>query len=541
MTSATTPTGHERPEAPQSAPADQGAGVRRVCFQLQVRPELLDEYVARHTPVWPEMLAEIAASGRRNYSLFLGEGGRLIGYYETDDDDAAQAYLANSEVAARWEAEMGRFFVGLDGRPDQAATPLTEIFHLDDQLAAASAAASDERKRPHRDDALPRHPVHPRRPGHRAALVGVRQLRHPLPRVHDAGTPRDPYEKIADAAQVNAYTGLAPSVALHIPWDKVDDYADLRRHAEDLGVRARHDQLEHLPGRGLQVRRAHARRRPHPPQGDRPPPRVHRHHGRHRLARPEDLARRGLELPGPGRHPRPPGPPAGLAAADLRPPVGRAAARARVQVLRAVVLPHRRSGLGHVLRAGARRSATGRWSASTPATTRRARTSSSSSCSCCASESSARSTSTRASTPTTTSSSAPPTRSSCSASSSRSSAAAASTTPTSAFMLDQCHNVEDKIPGQIRSVLNVQEMTARALLVDRDALAAAQQANDVLAANAVFMDAFYTDVRPALAEWRESRGLAGRPDGRVRGIRLPAEDRRRPRRRRAGRLGSLTS
>ena len=59
----------------------------RVCFQLQVSPELLDEYIARHTPVWPEMLAEIAAAGRRNYSLFLGDGGRLIGYYETDDDD----------------------------------------------------------------------------------------------------------------------------------------------------------------------------------------------------------------------------------------------------------------------------------------------------------------------------------------------------------------------------------------------------------------------------------------------------------------------
>ena len=53
--------------------------------------------------------------------------------------------------------------------------------------------------------------------------------------------------------------------------------------------------------------------------------------------------------------------------------------------------------------------------------------------------------------------------------------------PDVAFMLDQCHNIEEKIPGQIRSVLNVQEMTARALLVDRDALAAAQAANDVLA------------------------------------------------------------
>jgi L-rhamnose isomerase/sugar isomerase len=80
-----------------------------------------------------------------------------------------------------------------------------------------------------------------------------------------------------------------------------------------------------------------------------------------------------------------------------------------------------------------------------------------------------------------------------------------------AFMLDQCHNIEGKIPGQIRSVLNVQEMTARALLVDTAALEAAQYAGDVLAANAVLMDAFYTDVRPALAEWRESRGLPADP------------------------------
>lgn len=79
------------------------------------------------------------------------------------------------------------------------------------------------------------------------------------------------------------------------------------------------------------------------------------------------------------------------------------------------------------------------------------------------------------------------------------------------FMLDQCHNIEDKIPGQIRSVLNVQEMTARALLIDRTALSAAQEAGDVLAANAIYMDAFYTDVRPALADWRESRGLPADP------------------------------
>lgn len=76
-----------------------------------------------------------------------------------------------------------------------------------------------------------------------------------------------------------------------------------------------------------------------------------------------------------------------------------------------------------------------------------------------------------------------------------------------AFMLDECHNIEPKIPGQIRSVLNVQEATAKALLVDADALAKAQQAGDVLGANAVLMDAYDTDVRPLLAELREEQGL----------------------------------
>jgi L-rhamnose isomerase / sugar isomerase len=76
-----------------------------------------------------------------------------------------------------------------------------------------------------------------------------------------------------------------------------------------------------------------------------------------------------------------------------------------------------------------------------------------------------------------------------------------------AFMLDQCHNIEPKIPAQIRSVMNVQEATAKALLIDTGALAAAQQAGDVLGANAAFMDAYNTDVRPLLAQLREDMGL----------------------------------
>jgi L-rhamnose isomerase/sugar isomerase len=81
------------------------------------------------------------------------------------------------------------------------------------------------------------------------------------------------------------------------------------------------------------------------------------------------------------------------------------------------------------------------------------------------------------------------------------------------FMLDQCHNIEAKIPAIIRSVMNVQEATAKALLVDRDALAKAQNDGNVLEANAALMDAYNTDVRPLLAEVRSDAGLDPDPIG----------------------------
>jgi L-rhamnose isomerase/sugar isomerase len=76
-----------------------------------------------------------------------------------------------------------------------------------------------------------------------------------------------------------------------------------------------------------------------------------------------------------------------------------------------------------------------------------------------------------------------------------------------AFMLDQCHNIEPKIPAEIRSVMNVQEATAKALLVDAGALADAQGTGDVLGAYEIVRDAYETDVRPLLAELREDMGL----------------------------------
>jgi L-rhamnose isomerase/sugar isomerase len=79
------------------------------------------------------------------------------------------------------------------------------------------------------------------------------------------------------------------------------------------------------------------------------------------------------------------------------------------------------------------------------------------------------------------------------------------------FMLDQCHNIEPKVEGQLRSVLNVEEALGKALIVDREALREAQQGGDVLAANGILMDAFRTDVREALADRREQKGMPRDP------------------------------
>jgi L-rhamnose mutarotase len=105
--------------------------VPRVCFTLQVDPERLDAYRARHAAVWPEMRAALREAGWRDYSLFLRPDGLLVGYLETDDFAAAQAAMDATEVNARWQAEMSGFFLGLDGaRPDLAMRPLEEVFHL---------------------------------------------------------------------------------------------------------------------------------------------------------------------------------------------------------------------------------------------------------------------------------------------------------------------------------------------------------------------------------------------------------------------------
>ncbi len=113
--------------------------MERVCFQLQVRPERLAEYRARHAQVWPEMVTALARTGWHNYSLFVREDGLLVGYFETPDLQAALAGMDATEVNARWQAEMAEFFVELgDARPDTGFLRLAEVFHLEDQLAGTA-------------------------------------------------------------------------------------------------------------------------------------------------------------------------------------------------------------------------------------------------------------------------------------------------------------------------------------------------------------------------------------------------------------------
>jgi L-rhamnose mutarotase len=119
--------------------------MQRVCFQLQVRPDRIEEYTARHAAVWHEMLEALATTGWHNYSLFLRPDGLLIGYVETPSIEAAQAGMAATEVNARWQAEMAELFEDLgDARPDTGFVQLDEIFHLEDQLPTARTHPSPE-------------------------------------------------------------------------------------------------------------------------------------------------------------------------------------------------------------------------------------------------------------------------------------------------------------------------------------------------------------------------------------------------------------
>jgi L-rhamnose mutarotase len=99
-----------------------------VGFVLEVKPDRIDEYVAAHREVWPEMLEALKAAGIRNYTIFRA-GAAVFGYFETDDHEATGRALTEHPVSARWQDRMADFLVS---RVDDAGpAPLEEIFRLD--------------------------------------------------------------------------------------------------------------------------------------------------------------------------------------------------------------------------------------------------------------------------------------------------------------------------------------------------------------------------------------------------------------------------
>jgi L-rhamnose isomerase/sugar isomerase len=319
------------------------------------------------------------------------------------------------------------------------------------------------------------------------------------------GVPRTPQEKIADAAQVHKYTGIAPSMAIHIPWDKVDDYADLAQEATDKGIslgavnanvfqdpdymlgsvanpdpKVRRKAVAHLlecvdimdatgskdlklwfadgtnyPGqddiRARQDRLAEAlaevyqRLAPH-----------QRMLLEYKLFEPSfyttDVPDWGTSL----LHCLALGPQAAVVV-----DTGHHAPGVNIEFIVAILLRAGRLG-GFDFNSRFYADDDLMVGAADPFQLFRIL---------------------------------------------REVVTAGALGPGIAFMLDQCHNIEPKIPAQIRSVMNVQEATAKALLVDTETLAAAQRAGDVLQANAALMDAYNTDVRPLLADLRQEMGL----------------------------------
>ena len=105
--------------------------MHRVCFQLQVRPDRIEEYVERHAAVWPDMLRALAEHGWHNYSLFLRDDGLLIGYVETPSIEDAVAGMAATDVNARWQAEMAELIDPLTDPATGFHTRIPEVFHLE--------------------------------------------------------------------------------------------------------------------------------------------------------------------------------------------------------------------------------------------------------------------------------------------------------------------------------------------------------------------------------------------------------------------------
>jgi L-rhamnose isomerase / sugar isomerase len=321
------------------------------------------------------------------------------------------------------------------------------------------------------------------------------------------GVPRDPYEKIADAAEVHKYTGVAPSVALHIPWDRVGDYAKLATHGANLGVR-----IGAINSNLFQDDDYRLGSLTHPDRAVRKKAIAH-HAECVEVMRQTGSADLKLWLPDGTNYP---------GQDDLRARQDRLAeslaeiygllgAQHRLLVeykffepyFYAMDIPDWGTSLLHCLALGEQAHVVLDTGHHAPGTNiefivmqllRAGRLG--------AFDFNSR----NYADDDLMVGSADPFQ----LFRIMNEIVAADALGPEArvtFMLDQCHNIEPKIPGQIRSVMNVQEATAKALLVDRGALQEAQCAGDVLGAHGVLMDAYNTDVRSLLAEMRTEQGL----------------------------------
>lgn len=102
----------------------------RIAFRMQVKPGKLEEYIAHHRAVWPELLDDLRAAGYRDYSIFH-DGNDLFAVLECDDWEAANARLAGSDANRRWQAFMHDY---LEQQVDAETGPtrlMPEIFRLD--------------------------------------------------------------------------------------------------------------------------------------------------------------------------------------------------------------------------------------------------------------------------------------------------------------------------------------------------------------------------------------------------------------------------
>ncbi len=105
--------------------------MQRICFVLNVKPERVEEYRERHREVWPEMRRALAATGWKDYSLFLRRDGLLVGYLVTEDFERAREAMKTMPVNERWQQQMAPLFAAIEANADDAMRPLEEVFHLD--------------------------------------------------------------------------------------------------------------------------------------------------------------------------------------------------------------------------------------------------------------------------------------------------------------------------------------------------------------------------------------------------------------------------